>query len=235
MKKLIALIGYKGSGKDETAKILKELGFQRVAFADVLKDETARAYNIPREWMDDPEKKETALPQYPVKPQDETSEYLNKYFATEYRTLQGKQMYVSRPRYLDGDLYHTPRSLLILEGSVKRSVSASHWVNKVLEKIQSTDGDFVLTDMRYRSEVEQIQSFCNANQIKFIFGRINREPPKSSDPSERDLDTVTPNFTIENKGTLEDLKNAVEKVVCEFLPKKDPVEVTPQGLNENLN
>ena len=217
MKKLIALIGYKGSGKDETAKILKEMGYQRVAFADALKDDTAKAYSIPREWMDDPEKKEAALPQYPVRPQDETSEYLNKYFATEYRTLQGTQMYVSRPRYLDGDLYHTPRSLLILEGSVKRSVSASHWVNKVLEKIQNTDGDFVLTDMRYRSELEQIKTFCFANQIRFFFGRINREPPKSSDPSERDLDSTTPDFTIENKGTLDELKSKVEETVLKLL------------------
>ena len=44
--RLIGLCGYARVGKDEAAKALVELGWTRVAFADMLKDEVCRTFGI---------------------------------------------------------------------------------------------------------------------------------------------------------------------------------------------
>ena len=62
---IVALSGWKGSGKDMVANYLVEKwGFQRVSFADPLKDEVARKWKLPRSWMDDLAFKEKPLLPY---------------------------------------------------------------------------------------------------------------------------------------------------------------------------
>lgn len=52
-KKVVVLTGLKGSGKDEIAKVLiKEFGYKKIAFADLLKDIVALLYGWPREGLE---------------------------------------------------------------------------------------------------------------------------------------------------------------------------------------
>jgi cytidylate kinase len=66
---IVAVSGWKGSGKDTAAKILVEkYGFRRVAFADVLKDMVADQYGIVRSHCDDPAFKEKPIMSMPASP-----------------------------------------------------------------------------------------------------------------------------------------------------------------------
>jgi hypothetical protein len=59
---LIAFSGKKFAGKDTAAEILiKKHGFKRIGLADKLKDICSEVFNIPREDMDAPSKKESAF------------------------------------------------------------------------------------------------------------------------------------------------------------------------------
>jgi len=49
--RLIGLCGYARVGKDEAAKALVGLGWTRVAFADVLKDEVCRTFGISQKYL----------------------------------------------------------------------------------------------------------------------------------------------------------------------------------------
>jgi hypothetical protein len=63
--------------------------------------------------------------------------------------------------------------------------------------------NFVISDLRYRSEVEQLRQAFGKNLITV---RINRfDSVNSTDPSERDLDNYKFDVTIDNVGTLEEL------------------------------
>jgi hypothetical protein len=221
-KHLIALSGWKRSGKDASASILLERGFERLAFADSLKDMVADQYKIPNAWMYEADKKEAPLLDMPVMPQDAFSTLVANYMVREFRTQSGEVKHFFDERTNRGTsaeganpeiLYWTPRALCILEGSVKRSVNSSYWVQHALRKASGM-GNIVLTDMRYRSEVEQIQSWSLINDVLFTSIRINRFANcESVDPSERDLDDAQFDFIINNTGTLDDLANSIYRVV----------------------
>lgn len=219
-KVIIATLGYKGSGKDTTAMILSDHGFMRFAFADTLKDMVSEQYSIPREDMDKPDAKEKPILTLPVDPKDEYSKMLADFFLPEFRDQEGNQPYAQkRPLFTIGDepatrLYHTPRSILITEGSTKRFVTSKYWVQRVLSQIDSlAHTGFVITDLRYRSELEQIKSFCDTKDIEFLTFRILREPPKSEDPSERNLDGFKADYDIDNTGNVGQLMYRVERAL----------------------
>lgn len=60
---LIGLCGAKGSGKDTAADYLvTNYGYQRLAFADALKEEVARIYQVPVSLLNDRDLKEEPMP-----------------------------------------------------------------------------------------------------------------------------------------------------------------------------
>ncbi len=229
--KIVALSGWKGSGKDMVANYLVEKrGFQRVSFADPLKDEVARKWNLPRSWMDDPAFKEKPLFQYPVSPRDAFSRMLCEYMVKEFRSSAGDTP--ARFEYRDGEfygvfptgseteayrLYWTPRAFCILEGSTARTGDRNHWVKKAVEKM-IPGGGYVISDLRYQSELDALNS---AVPNTVIAVRIERfETTVSTDSSERDLDLYPFPFVIDNRERLEVTKDSVYSQVDEILDKK---------------
>lgn len=193
LPRVIALSGHRGSGKDTVGSHLaREYGYIPVSFAAPLKDMVSRIYNVPREYMDDRDKKEMPLYNMPVIPSDA--------FTTAVHGL------------LSDELRHgfwTPRALCILEGSVKRSVNSSYWVRSVAERIlYSPDERFVITDMRYKSEADLLRIMING--IELI--RIERKGLvlTTQDPSERDLDDYKFDGTISNSSTIPELQRIVD-------------------------
>jgi hypothetical protein len=245
--KVLAISGYKRSGKDTAAAYLVENGYLRVSFADVLKDMVASEYGIPRNHCDDPEHKEAPILTLPVIPKDDFTLKVANMLFEEFRTENGSR---AIEPYIDpsgaflgvmgrdvAQLYWTPRALCILKGSINRAVDSGYWVNRTIDQINllnktqfkiddnqdtnytiSSNGSkleeskFVISDLRYRSEVEQLKQAFGKNLVTV---RINRfEHPSSNDPSERDLDNHKFDITIENTGTLDDL---YYKLDMEFL------------------
>lgn len=189
---IIGISGWKRSGKDTAAGILIQKGFNRLSFADKLKEMTSEIYNIDIKHFYDQDLKEKPLMHLPVAPKDDSSLALSSIFKNE--------MYND-----NGQLYWTPRSLLIYEGSVKRAVDPDYWVNISLASA-NPDGLHVISDLRYKSEAEAIKN-CG---MDYLLIRINRfEENPSTDPSETDLDDYQFDVYIDNTRSLDDFQNDV--------------------------
>lgn len=222
--KVVAISGWKRSGKDTAAAYLVSNGFTRAAFADALKDMVAAEYGINRSHCDDPEFKEAPIMTMPVIPKDAFTLAIANLLFKEFRTAGG---HPAMEPYIDpsgaflgvmgrdvAQLYWTPRALCILKGSVNRAVDSAFWVGRTIHNIEDQMhptpqrnpdiGDtFVISDLRYRSEVEQLRQAFGKDLVTV---RINRfQDVNSTDPSERDLDGYKFDLTIENVGTLDEL------------------------------
>lgn len=194
-KIVIALSGWKGSGKDTSADYLTaEYGFKKMSFAAKLKDMVSELYNVPREDLDSPTRKEMPLVNLPAIPTDRFTEAVHHLLREELKSG-----------------YWTPRALCILEGSIKRSVHSNYWVRSVAEEIvRAPTGNFVISDMRYTSEADTLKILIP----QIITVRINRyQSISTSDPSERDLDMYKFDYTIDNQGVKELLYDALDAVI----------------------
>lgn len=225
--KLLVFSGFKQSGKDTLANyMIDSHGFQRVAFADPLKDMVADKFDIPRASMDDPERKEAPLHNLPVAPQDPYSLMITKAMFKEFRTRHGKQVDdFYHGEALEGftgiigrdlhRLYWTPRALCILEGSTNRAVDSSYWVKQAIKRIEMAEllgvNGIVISDLRYQSEMSQIRT---AFGDKATFVRINRfKDSPSSDPSEMNLVDTPHDFEIDNTGEKEAAFGQLESIL----------------------
>ena len=181
---VLAISGWKRSGKDFLAEhLVSEYGFQRRAFADTLKEMVSEQYGIPLADMYDQDKKEAPLPQYPVNPRDPFSEMVSASLKAEFKML-------------DGEYFWTPRAILILEGSCKRSVNTSYWVERTIAKMEG-GGCFVIPDLRYESEIDKLKDVLG-DAISLV--RINRfDTIDSVDASEHDLDSYIFDRVINNR------------------------------------
>lgn len=181
--KVIAISGWKGSGKDLIADYLVERDdYTKFSFANILKDTVAEQYDIVRGWCDISEYKERALSRYPVDTKDEFTKMIHTFMKGEFR------------KDSKGVLCWTPRALCILEGSVKRSVNSQYWVQSVIKNIDThsyscTRPLFVIADLRYKSEAEQLKTILGSSLELVRINRFNDNP--SVDPSETDLDDYT--------------------------------------------
>lgn len=220
MSKIVAISGWAKSGKDTSADYLVSNGYKRVAFADVLKEMVAEQYSIPLEYCHVQDLKEKPLEQYPVIPKDAFSLEIAKLLFKEFRTINGLQAtepYIDPSGTFLGSMYDkkgggavqmywTPRALCILEGSIKRSVNTSYWVDRAIDKMSSymTEGfNVVVSDLRYRSEVEQLRQAFRKDLTTVRINRFDSTP--STDASENDLNNAKFDVNIENRGTLDQL------------------------------
>ena len=88
--KIVALSGWKGSGKDTLANYLVDrYGFKRLAFADPLKDMVSEEYGIPRSHLDDPAFKEKPILSLPISPRDAFSRHIHDFLIGEFRKADG--------------------------------------------------------------------------------------------------------------------------------------------------
>lgn len=219
---VILLSGKRGSGKDTVYSYLSGVGVKRLAFADKLKDMVAEEYNIPREWLDDRERKEMPLEQYPVEIKDEFTKMIHTNQWQEYKTIDGLTptgfwihndgFWGSTGNGVGHKLYQSPRSLAILKGSTNRSVDSDYWV-KIAIRDTKEGFNYAVTDARYRNEVEATKKACNGKH-EVITVRIERPglTVNSTDSSEIDLDDYQFDHYLYNDGSLSELKAATLKL-----------------------
>lgn len=214
---IIAISGWKKSGKDHAASILKDYNFRQVSFAAPLKDMVAKTYDLDRESLDNQDLKEVPLLHLPVKPSDSFSSMIRDKLLLEFKYEDNTQFHPTRG--LDG-LYWTRRAILILEGSVKRSVTSSYWVSQALNSIKNNDLA-VITDLRYKSEADQIRAYGESIGEKVYIIRIDRfDTSPSQDPSERDMDDYGQfDMKISNRGTLEEFTSKIEQLAFNLINK----------------
>lgn len=242
--KVVAVSGWKYSGKDTVAKYLKETKhFYHASFAGPLKQSVLNKYKLEPDQIVNLDLKEAPLLQFPVSPKDKFSLGIAQLLLGEFKTADGNKVArfnIDPSGCFLGvgvmgleQLYWTPRALMILEGSKERSVNSDHWVEVLLDELSDFDGDppwldleegatpaegVVISDLRYQTEASLLREKFGKD---LILVRINRfDECDSQDSSERDLDNYDFDVVINNKGTLEDLNTAIEECVCQQLETK---------------
>jgi hypothetical protein len=225
--KVLAISGWKRSGKDELFSKLANLEAVRVSFADPLKDRVAEEYGIRRSDLDDQSKKESPILHLPVDPQDEFTRTIANLLVREFRTSDGKVANTFVTETNEGivcsdqgvnyyeKLFWTPRALAIFKGSGNRAVASNYWVQQAITKIQDEfkrNKDLVvIPDMRYKSEMKQLLDAFGNNLVTIRVNRFDTSP--SVDPSERDLDDATFDQVIENRSTLADYHAKIDDLI----------------------
>lgn len=202
--RIVAISGWKRSGKDSIADYLAEKsGAIRIGFADPLKDAVAQEFGLTRAYIDDPLTKEAPLLHMPVDPQDKFTNMICEFMWPEFRDENGKAY---GDGFLKSQLYWTPRALCILKGSTMRATDSNYWVRQALNKM--TYGKlWVIPDVRYQSEFKVLKKECK----DLVAIRVNRfKSSDSQDPSERDLDDYPFPHVIYNHGTLEELFKKID-------------------------
>ena len=228
--KVIAISGWKQNGKDTLADyLISKHEATRVSFADPLKDLAAAEYGVAREAFDKPELKEQPILSMPVEPQDGFSRMLSEFLIREFRSAKGKQFkefhYDSKGKFLGQEeipgtewktyvlepLYWTPRALAILKGSSNRAVRSDFWVAQAIKLANARGGLIVISDLRYKSELNQMREAFGDNMVTLRVQRYDTSP--STDPSERDLDDAKFDFHVQNRGTLDELYAQMEDIL----------------------
>lgn len=223
---VVAFSGFKQSGKDSSVNYLVDkYNFRRISFADPLKDTVTKSFYIPREWLDDPKHKEKPLTEYPAPAADEFTKMVNQFMVREFRTTGGFPPAAADIRVRNGylqtftneweNLYHTPRSLAILVGSSMRAGDSAFWVKKAIDKIEELKcegiSNFAISDLRYKSEAKQLREVFGNELVTIRINRFDSSP--STDPSELDLVDYNHDFSVENKGTKEELFAKVDEII----------------------
>lgn len=220
--KVVAISGWSTSGKDTLANLLiKEYGFKRIGFADPLKDNVARDFNLDRASLDDQNLKNQPLLDMPVSLRDGFTKNLGAFMVREFRTKDGKICGIGKFVDVDGvtdfygyddqgnleKLYWTRRALCILEGSTKRTADADYWVKRAMQNAKENGIELVvISDLRYRNELAGIKSSLDESDT-LLTVRVNRfdtHPTNSTDPSERDLDNAEFDVVLENRATFQE-------------------------------
>lgn len=234
--KVLAISGWKGSGKDTLAAyLIEKRGAVRVSFADPLKDMVAEEYGIDRTSLDDPNQKERPILTLPVDPKDAYSRMISEFLFKEFRTVKNKQVvgFTYENELFKGttgqpfehpSLFWTPRALAILKGSTNRAVRSDYWVQRAIGKIRASETLVVISDLRYKSELKQLKDAFGDELSTVRVERFDTSP--SSDPSERDLDDASFDYRINNRSTRE---NAFEQLEFFLAQKTKSPQETPAG------
>ena len=144
-KRIIALTGLKGSGKDTTADyIIKNYSnWEKDSFAAVLKDITSVLFGWDRKMLAGETVEDRAK-------REEKDEYWSKKFGRDI----------------------TPRNMLQFLGTdvLRTHLHEDIWVNALERKILNTDKNIIITDCRFKNEIDMLR------QLGGLVIRIEREP-----------------------------------------------------------
>lgn len=195
---IVGLLGFIGSGKGTAGDILKDMGFTPVSFAKGVKDVTAEMFGWPRHLLEGDTEKSREWREQP-----------DKFWSKEF-----------------GEPF-TPRYALQLMGTeVGRDVfHTDFWVIKMKRyMMENPDQDYVITDVRFQNEIQFVHDMQGVLvEIKRglkphwydIAAKANRGDTKAIrfmhesgvHPSEWSWIGGQIDYTIDNDGSLEDLKN----------------------------
>lgn len=182
---LIGMVGRKRSGKDSCATVLvEEYGFQRVAFADLLK--------------------EMALDLNPIM----SSNLINFTPRRLQDVVEARGGWEEAKQHIE-----VRRTLQVLGEAVREHLGVDIWVEKAMAKVQELREagiPVVVSDVRFPNELDAIYQ-AGGEGIRVIRPGT---PETDRHISETALDDYYSGYTIRNDGTLEDLRNEVREVAA---------------------
>jgi len=192
---IIGVCGLISSGKGTVADILQsEHGFEKISFADSLKDAVAAVFSWDRELL-------------------EGDSDVSRMWRETKDTWWATRL---------GILDLTPRLILQLWGTevCRNNFHQDIWIASMERKIRS-NVNYVIPDTRFPNEIDMISRIGGevwhvkrgANPNWFEQYRMGGSPPSDIHPSEWQWTRAKFNQVIENNGTLEDLKIKVKSLV----------------------
>ena len=186
---IIGLMGFIGSGKGTVGEILvNDYGFQKIAFADALKDAVSEIFQWPRDMLEGNTIESR-----------EWREKIDSWWSQRF----GYEV--------------TPRLILQQMGtdSLRSNISDNLWIS-ALERRLKRDTNYVITDVRFENEIQFINKI-NGTLIWVKRGSTpTKEELKNLHKSETEWYNSMPyylNYIIENNGTIDELKTNVSKVL----------------------
>lgn len=111
------------------------------------------------------------------------------------------------------------RILLQLYGTeiFRNRVDQNYWAKQVVESVKNSDSDVIfITDVRFPSEIDAINTLENDYGFNIITIRINRTLTREQEFNQHESETALDNYryfdeVIENNGTMEELTEKARK------------------------
>lgn len=202
----IGLAGHAGSGKDTAAGLLGQYGWQRVSFADPLKDLAVRlgwgGHKAPR----------SRLARFALA--------VVRMFGAKYGARPGL---LAIEQHLDGRLL-----LQALGHGARETVDTDVWVNAAANRAR---GRFaVFSDVRYPNEVDLIRDHGG------VMVWIDRPGfrPVNSQPSENSIGPMDCDLTVRNDGTVEDLHDTLLDAIDAWIEDRAKAEAVSTEVRRDL-
>lgn len=204
---IVGILGAPGAGKDTVADMLQQCMTPafKLSFSTVLYEEVSKAYNVTIEWLQDRTNKDqpqiALAPVYCVDP--------------EMRAALSAKFMHRQPV--------SPREVLQTWGNHVRSKNPDYVINSVRNDLYAALGagiSVIVPDVRTFSEFALIEEA--GQTIRVINPRIEQHLKNirgMEHALENDLRTAQVNYTIVNKGSLDELRDKVAA-----LPMVNPVE-----------
>ena len=207
MKKIVAINGFIGSGKDTISNVFIENGFERLSFAGTLKDIVSVLFGWDRDMLEGTTSESRKQREIP-----------DKYWSDKL------------------GLTVTPRWALQHIGTevFREHFSTEIWIYALERKIMNTNKNIIITDARFKNEIELIKSLGGSiievqrtlpdwyTSAKNYNNKLIEKPQVLNDihPSEYSWVGVNnPDYIIENTGTLEELFSTTSSVLNDILHK----------------
>lgn len=195
---IIAMSGYAGSGKDEVAKIIKDIQLDKCWKVNKFSGKLKQVASIL-----------TGIPEYKFEDQD----FKKTLLSDDWAHRRGNHAPMSVRDFLQ----------ILGTDAIRLALHKDAWVNALMNDYKSENGveigddgtlkswskpepNWLITDCRFVNEAMAVKKRGG------LVVRINRPAvfPVNNHPSETNLDSWNFDMVINNDGTLEDLKNKVK-------------------------
>lgn len=208
---IIAFCGSKGSGKNTSANIFKEVcnfETEELALAGHLKKACSEIFDIPMENFLDQKLKEKELEEYRVLDQDNLKKVFDAFSLSNYNYTKHVVPHI-------GKVLRTPRKLLQYIGTdVLHPVDPLVHVKNIV-KNRNPKKLTIITDLRFLNEFNCLKESLGYSFIPVYIKNSQAENIAMVDyhPSERELDLFKHQCRfLDNEGNLDQLKKNVKKL-----------------------
>lgn len=194
IKHTIAITGQKRSGKDTSADYLAGVfEYQRLAFADPIKDILCHTLGISRETLDD----------FKNNPETHKVEGIESYGVCIDNSLEDSVEFSIDMRQI----------LTNFGDAMKKQFGEDIWANKLVKDALFWDVDkLVVPDLRYLNEYQYLKEYSE----KLIVIKIHKDGlGEDSHSSEQEYKSIPADYEIYNNGSIQELHNKLNKIVSE--------------------
>lgn len=117
----------------------------------------------------------------------------------------------------DGVKDEKGRRLLQDIGRTGRAYDPQFWVKDCIGRISQCSGLAIVTDLRFRNEMDSVKNAFPGTKVVLVRGRAADLGCNSSDVSEHDLDGFSDfDYVLDNSGTIEELKSQIASMIEKF-------------------